>query len=65
MSGISECCVSGHLHEGKPRGAVGEVNGLKTYMTGPEDGSKDKTILFITDVFGYQLPVQLIDSLCC
>jgi len=59
MSGISECCVSGHLHEGKPKGAVSEINGLKTYIAKPENGSKDKTILFITDIFGYQLPVAL------
>lgn len=59
MSGISECCVSGHLHDGKPQGAVSEINGLKTYIAKPENGSKDKTILFITDIFGYQLPVAL------
>jgi hypothetical protein len=58
--GISECCVSGYLHDGKPQGAVGEVCGLKTYIAEPEGGSKDKTILFITDIFGYNLPVYLI-----
>jgi hypothetical protein len=45
------------LHDGKPIGAVSEIVGLKTYISAPENGSKDKTILFITDIFGYQLPV--------
>jgi hypothetical protein len=58
--GISECCVSGHLHDGKPKGAIGEIAGVKTYMAIPENGSKDKTILFIADVFGYHLPVTLL-----
>lgn len=58
--GISECCVSGHLHDGKPTGAVSEIVGLKTYIAAPENGSKDKMILFITDIFGYQLPVAPI-----
>jgi hypothetical protein len=49
--------VSGHLHDGKPKGAVTDVAGMKTYITGPENGSKDKTILLIADIFGYQLPV--------
>jgi hypothetical protein len=55
--GLSECCVTGHIHDGKPKGAVTEIAGLKTYITGPENGSKDKTILVIPDIFGYQLPV--------
>jgi hypothetical protein len=58
-TGISECCVTGHLHDGKPTGAVSEIVGLKTYIAPSENGSKDKTILFITDIFGYQLPVNL------
>lgn len=57
--GIKECCVSGHLHDGKPKGAVTEIAGLKTYVTFPENGNKNKAILFITDIFGYQLPVTL------
>jgi hypothetical protein len=59
-AGISECCVSGHLHDGKPTGAVAEIAGLKTYIAAPENGSKDKTILFIADIFGYQLPVSAV-----
>jgi hypothetical protein len=55
--GISECCVTGHLHEGGPTGAVTEIVGLKTYIAEPEGGSKDKSVIFISDIFGYQLPV--------
>lgn len=56
--GISDCCVTGHLHEGGPTGAVTEIVGLKTYIAEPEGGSKDKSVIFITDIFGYQLPVS-------
>jgi dienelactone hydrolase len=56
--GISECCVSGHLHDGKPQGAVTEIDGLKAYVAEPDGGSKDKTIIFITDIFGYNPPVR-------
>jgi hypothetical protein len=55
--GISDCCISGHLHDGQPEGTIVEVNGLKTYIAAPQNGSKDKTILYIADVFGCHLPV--------
>src|SRR5271163_1481807 len=58
MSQVSECCISGHLHDGKPKGAISVIEGLKCYITGPESGNKDKAILFITDIFGYKLPVR-------
>jgi len=57
---ISECCVSGHFHDGKPQGTITEIAGLKTYISQPDRGSNDKTILFITDIFGYQLPVRVM-----
>lgn len=52
QEGLKECCVSGHLHEGTPNGKVERLYGLSTYVT----GSGDKTVVIITDVFGYELP---------
>jgi dienelactone hydrolase len=54
---MSECCISGHIHEGTPEGIETEVAGVKTYIAAPADGSKEKTVLFIHDIFGYELTV--------
>jgi len=56
MSGLSSCCVTGHLHEGTPTGTVEKITDLDVYVSKPEGGSKAKTILFITDIFGWELP---------
>ena len=47
--GVSECCLSGKLHEGKPSGREDEIGGLSVYISEPEGGSKHKSIVFITD----------------
>lgn len=47
--GVSSCCLSGKIAEGKPKGRVEEIAGLQTYVAEPEDGSKTKTIVFIVD----------------
>jgi len=62
MSQVSECCISGHLHDGTPKGAVSVVEGMKCYIATPESGNKDKAIFFITDFFGYALPVHPLNS---
>lgn len=53
--GLKECCVSGHVHEGEPKGKVDKVYGLDTYVTG--ESNAEKTVILITDVFGYSLKV--------
>lgn len=53
---LGECCVSGHLHEGTPKGTEKELYGRATYVTGEENA--EKTIVFITDIFGYAFPVR-------
>ncbi|EJT99783.1 dienelactone hydrolase [Dacryopinax primogenitus] len=53
---LSPCCVSGHLHEGTPTGVIEKITGFDVYITKPDSGSKAKTILFITDVFGWNTP---------
>lgn len=47
---------SGHIHDGTPKGTEQTIAGLPTYVASPKDGSKDKTVIFITDIFGYKLP---------
>ncbi|KAI4157905.1 MAG: hypothetical protein LQ342_007910 [Letrouitia transgressa] len=54
--GMSSCCLSGALHEGKPKGREDTIGGLQTYISEPTTGSKKKSIIFITDVFGWQFP---------
>lgn len=58
---LSACCVSGSIHDGTPKGEVVEFGGVKTYVAKPKDGSKSKTVVFVTDIFGYELPnVRLV-----
>lgn len=52
---MGPCCVSGHLHSGEPRGHVVKLAGLDAYVTG-DPINKPKTILFLTEIFGYHLP---------
>ena len=47
--GMSSCCLSGALHEGKPTGRVDTIGGLPTYIAEPKDGQKTKSIIFISD----------------
>lgn len=54
---LKECCVGGHIHSGTPRGTVEEVGGCKTYIAKPSNAAdKSKTVIFLTDIFGYELP---------
>jgi len=53
---LQPCCLTGHLHSGTPRGTVEKIAGLDTYVSKPENGSKAKSVLFITDIFGWELP---------
>jgi len=54
--GLSDCCASGWIRTGTPKGSFEEIGGRKTYVSLPEDGSKAKTIVYITDIFGVDLP---------
>ena len=46
---MSSCCLSGKVHDGQPVGHVETIGGLQTYVSAPEDGSKAKSVIFITD----------------
>ena len=45
MTSLSKCCVSGHLHQGEPKGTVDKFAGLDTYITGT---NASRTIMVIT-----------------
>ncbi|KAI9454367.1 alpha/beta-hydrolase [Russula earlei] len=50
-------CISGARHEGTAEGTYEVINGIKTYVATPKtDYPKDRTILYLTDVFGLELP---------
>lgn len=46
---MSNCCLSGKVHQGQPAGREDEIGGLSTYISEPENHSKAKSIIFITD----------------
>ena len=46
---MSECCLSGKVHEGTPTGKIETIDNLQTYVAAPKDGSKAKSIVFIVD----------------
>ncbi|KAH9933391.1 alpha/beta-hydrolase [Fomitopsis serialis] len=50
-------CVSGVRHEGTPEGKFEEFGGVRCYVATPTvDYPKDKAILYLTDIFGIDLP---------
>ncbi|KAI7716832.1 dienelactone hydrolase family protein-like protein [Hortaea werneckii] len=54
--GMSSCCLSGKIQSGKPKGRETEIAGLQTYVAEPENGDKSKTVVFLADIFGWELP---------
>jgi dienelactone hydrolase len=54
--GVSSCCISGRIRDGIPKGRVDTIGGLPCYVAEPKDGSTAKTVIYITDIFGWELP---------
>jgi len=54
--GMSSCCLSGKIKEGQPKGREEDIGGLSTYVAEPEGGSTSKTVIFLSDVFGWKFP---------
>lgn len=52
--GMSKCCLSGSVHSGTPKGREEQIGGIDVYVSEPESKSTAKTIVFITDIFGYK-----------
>jgi hypothetical protein len=54
---MNSCCLSGFLNDGAtPVGEEDIVNGLPCYISKPKDGSKARTVIFVSDIFGYKTP---------
>jgi len=53
--GMSTCCLSGKIQDGKPKGREEEMNGLSVYVAEPENGDKTRTVVFLVDIFGWKL----------
>ncbi|KAI0287121.1 alpha/beta-hydrolase [Russula brevipes] len=50
-------CLKGVRYEGEHEGTYETINGIKTYVSTPKtDYPKDKAILYLSDIFGLQLP---------
>ncbi|KAK6334800.1 hypothetical protein TWF718_010245 [Orbilia javanica] len=47
--------ASAHLRTGNPDGKFEEVGGRRTYVAPAPDGSKAKTLIYLTDMFGVDL----------
>lgn len=52
--GMGACCLSGAIHEGNTQGREDTIGGLPTYVAEPSDKSTAKTVVFITDIFGWK-----------
>jgi len=54
-------CISGVRYEGTSEGTYEEINGIKTYVATPKvDYPKDKAVIYLPDVFGLELPNNLL-----
>ncbi|KAH8104074.1 alpha/beta-hydrolase [Cristinia sonorae] len=54
-------CVIGNRHEGEPQGKIEKIGGYDCYVATPSgDYSKDKVVLFLTDVFGLKFNNNLL-----
>lgn len=48
-----ECCLTGNIHTGTPRGELTKVAGIETYLAKPKEGSSNGNILlYFPDVWG-------------
>lgn len=46
---MSDCCLSGKVHSGSPKGKEEEIGGIPVYTSTPQNGSKEKSVIFIVD----------------
>src|SRR5690242_11743471 len=54
--GMSSCCFSGVVHTDKPSGRIDTIGGLDVYIAEPEGGSTARSVIFVTDIFGWKFP---------
>lgn len=49
-----DCCITGSLHEGEPRGTTETVDGIETYIVHPPVGrANGNIVLYFPDVWGF------------
>jgi hypothetical protein len=48
-----DCCLTGSLHQGEPRGRTENVGGVETYISTPQGKSNGNIILYFPDVWGF------------
>lgn len=53
---LKQCCASGSLHTGTPKGKLGIVHGLDCYTAEAPNGSPKGIIVILPDAFGLPLP---------
>ncbi len=53
---LSSCCISGHIHAGTPEGSEHQIGGLRTYVAKDSKSDKKKTVIFLPDIFGIDVP---------
>ena len=51
---LSKCCISGSAHTGTPVGREDTIGGLDVYVSEPSDKSTRRSIVFLTDIFGWK-----------
>ncbi|KAI5366264.1 Putative dienelactone hydrolase, alpha/Beta hydrolase [Septoria linicola] len=56
-----DCCLTGHMHVGSPRGAFETIAEVDTYVVHPPEGKANGNImLYYADVFGMFTNAQLV-----
>ncbi len=56
-----DCCLSGHLHSGTPRGKIQSIAGIDTYISHPSESKANQHIvLYYPDVYGLFTNGQLV-----
>lgn len=46
---MSDCCLSGKVNSGTPKGKEEEIGGIPVYVSAPQSGSKEKSVIFLVD----------------
>lgn len=54
QTGMGACCLSGSVHSGTPKGREDTIGGIATYIAEPSDKSTAKSVVFLTDIFGWK-----------
>jgi hypothetical protein len=54
--GLKQCCATGSLHTGTPKGRIEKVHGLDCYIADAPSGSPKGIVIIIPDAFGWELP---------